>query len=82
NSGGPAYNWDSWADILTLLRENTRPMVDNTLFLYNQNFACFHENGANENLYDGTENFAGSNSFTGNGHDCCFTEGLAGETCT
>ncbi len=80
NTGGPAYNWADWASIYPLLRENTRPMVDNTLFEYNQNYACFHENGAGETLYDGAENFAGTNAFTGNDHDCCFTEG-SGETC-
>ncbi len=51
------------------------PQINNTIFESNNIYAGFLEKGASAFNIDGIQNFGGSNSFTGNTHDCFFIEG-------
>ncbi|MGH8102993.1 MAG: right-handed parallel beta-helix repeat-containing protein, partial [bacterium] len=70
------YDWTlcgSWP--FGILQNYAAPLINNTLFQSNANYGAFFENGSILLNVDGDRNFAGSNTYTGNGHDCIFVEG-------
>jgi len=62
-------------DPANFLQNYAWPQINNTIFESNNIYGGFLEKGASAFNIDGIQNFAGSNTFTGNTHDCFFIEG-------